>query len=410
MNKRILIVAHGHPSVHKGGAEIAAFDLYKEYERQGFDVKFMARSAESPHGGAAFSTRKTDKEILFHTTHDDFFLFSNLKSRYVWQEFRDFLTRFKPDVVHFHHYYLLGIETIMEVKNTLPDCKIVLTLHEYLAICNNKGLMIKTTDNRLCYTANPKDCHLCFPEHSPADFFMREKYIKRNLQAVDHFIAPSHFLKQRYVQWGLSADSVSVIENGQSGGSIPIVDLSVKQIPRTRFAFFGQINEFKGVDVLLEAISLVPKSLRTKMSIDIHGANLPLQSKEFIKKVTSLIKRHAKHVTFHGAYESEELPKLMADIDWLVVPSIWWENSPLVIQEAFNHKVPVIVSDIGGMAEKVEHGVNGLHFRAGKASSLAESMSQILDDSVLPQVNYVGNIQAPLTIEQTAHLTLEIYQ
>jgi glycosyltransferase involved in cell wall biosynthesis len=125
--------------------------------------------------------------------------------------------------------------------------------------------------------------------------------------------------------------------------------------------------------------------------------------------VTSLIKRHAKHVTFHGAYESEELPKLMADIDWLVVPSVWWENSPLVIQEAFNHKVPVIVSDIGGMAEKVEHGVNGLHFRAGKASSLAESMSQILDDSVLPQVNYVGNIQAPLTIEQTAHLTLGIY-
>jgi glycosyltransferase involved in cell wall biosynthesis len=409
MNKRILIVAHGHPSVHKGGAEIAAFDLYKEYERQGFDVKFMARSGESPHGGAAFSTRKTDKEILFHTTHDDFFLFSNLKSRYVWQEFRDFLTRFKPDVVHFHHYYLLGIETIMEVKNTLPDCKIVLTLHEYLAICNNKGLMIKKTDNRLCYGANPKDCHLCFPEHSPADFFMREKYIKRNLQAVDHFIAPSHFLKQRYVEWGLSADSVSVIENGQNGALIPIIDLSVKQMTRTRFAFFGQINEFKGVDVLLEAISLVPKPLRRKMSIEIHGANLALQSKEFIKKVTSLMKRHAKYVTFHGAYEAEELGKLMSDIDWLVVPSIWWENSPLVIQEAFNHKVPVIVSDIGGMAEKVENGVNGLHFRAGKASSLADTMSQILDDS-LPQVNFVDNIQAPLTIEQTAQMTLGIYQ
>ena len=55
----------------------------------------------------------------------------------------------------------------------------------------------------------------------------------------------------------------------------------------------------------------------------------------------------------------------MAEIDWVVVPSIWWENSPLVIQEAFLHGRPVICSDIGGMAEKVRHGVDGLHFRVG---------------------------------------------
>jgi glycosyltransferase involved in cell wall biosynthesis len=409
VNKRILIVAHGHPSVHKGGAEFAAYDLYKEYERQGIDVKFMARSAESPHGGAAFSSRKADKEILFHTTHDDFFLFSNLKSRYVWQEFRDFLKRFKPDVVHFHHYFLLGIETIMEVKNTLPDCKIVLTLHEYLAICHNKGLMIKKSDNRLCYEANPKDCHLCFPDRSPADFFMREKYIKRILQEVDHFISPSHFLKQRYEQWGLNPDGISVIENGQNSALIPITDVTEKSATRIRFAFFGQINEFKGVDLLLEAVSLVPKALRKKISVEIHGANLELQNTKFIKKVTKLLKQQSKYATFHGAYEPEDLDQLMAEIDWLVVPSIWWENSPLVIQEALNHKVPVIVSDIGGMAEKVQKGVNGLHFRAGKASSLAEVFCQVLSECQSNEI-YKENIQAPLTMEQTANMTQVVYQ
>ena len=61
----------------------------------------------------------------------------------------------------------------------------------------------------------------------------------------------------------------------------------------------------------------------------------------------------------------------MAETDWVVVPSIWWENSPLVIQEAFFHGRPVICSDIGGMAEKVRDGVDGLHFRRNDAFSLA---------------------------------------
>jgi glycosyltransferase involved in cell wall biosynthesis len=64
----------------------------------------------------------------------------------------------------------------------------------------------------------------------------------------------------------------------------------------------------------------------------------------------------------------------MSNVDWVLVPSIWWENSPLVIQEAFHFRRPVICSDIGGMAEKVTHGVDGLHFRAGDAADLARTL------------------------------------
>ncbi len=53
----------------------------------------------------------------------------------------------------------------------------------------------------------------------------------------------------------------------------------------------------------------------------------------------------------------------MQSIDWMIMPSIWWENSPIVIQEAFFHGRPIICSNIGGMAEKIADGVNGLHFR-----------------------------------------------
>jgi glycosyltransferase involved in cell wall biosynthesis len=408
MTDRILIVAHGHPSVNKGGAELAAYQMFKEYEKRGHDVKFLARSGESPHGGAAFSSRDTDKEILFHTTHDDFFLFSNLKTRYLWQEFRDLLQRFKPDVVHFHHYFLLGVEMMLEVKNTLPNCKVVLTLHEYLAICHNKGLMIKKSTNQLCKRATVKDCHLCFPDQSTADFFMREMYLKRMLSEADHFISPSFFLKQRYVDWGIHEDKISVIENGQDTATVDVSNQVYSQGKKIRLAFFGQINQYKGVDILLEALGMLDSKTRKKVIVELHGANLELQPKSFIKRIKSLLKEYAKNVTFHGAYDPEDLGKLMSKTDWLVVPSIWWENSPLVIQEAFNYKVPVITSDVGGMAEKVEHNLTGLHFRVGKAKELAETIQRIIEEPKL-RAELASNIVSPPSIESTANQTIAVY-
>ena len=72
----------------------------------------------------------------------------------------------------------------------------------------------------------------------------------------------------------------------------------------------------------------------------------------------------------------------MSSVDWVVVPSIWWENSPLVIQEAFMHGRPVICSDIGGMAEKVNDGVDGLHFRVERPPSL--------DPAIRPAIELAG--------------------
>src|SRR5207244_4103745 len=94
--------------------------------------------------------------------------------------------------------------------------------------------------------------------------------------------------------------------------------------------------------------------------------------KDFQKRFNDLLTRAEANVTLVGKYAHDQLPALLANVDWVIVPSIWWENSPLVIQEAFMHGRPVICSDIGGMAEKVTDGVNGIHFRAGDPASLAD--------------------------------------
>lgn len=408
--KKILIIAHGHPDVHKGGAEIAAYQLFKEYETLGHNVTFLARSEEAPHGGAAFSVRNKENELLFHTRQDDDFLFSNIRTRYIWSELRDLLKRLKPEVVHFHHFFLMGIETLLEVRKTLPDAKIVFTLHEYLAICNANGLMLKPNTGKLCSKASPRDCHNCFPEKSPADFFMREMYIKRAFSVVDRFVSPSEFLKQRYVDWGIDGELIEVIENGtpaiehESSANANTSSSSSK----VRLAYFGQINCFKGLDVLLDALQLMDKETRLQFVLNIHGANLEHQPPEFQEKVYSALKRLKGTVFLHGPYENHELPELLAEVDWMVVPSIWYENSPIVIQEAFRSGVPVIASNIGGMAEKVTNMKNGLHFNAGKPLSLSAVLEKIaIDKNIHKQC--VAGITPPPVLSDTAKANLALY-
>ena len=408
--KKILIIAHGHPDVHKGGAEIAAYQLFNEYETLGHDVTFLARSEEAPHGGAAFSVRNKANELLFHTRQDDDFLFSNIRTRYIWSELRDLLKRLQPEVVHFHHFFLMGVETLLEVRKTLPEAKIVFTLHEYLAICHANGLMLKPHSQKLCAKSSPRNCHNCFPEKSPADFFMREMYIKRAFSVVDRFVSPSEFLKQRYVDWGIDSSLIEVIENGtpELHEHAQMNDSVSRSSTKVRLAYFGQINCFKGLDVLLDALLLMDKDTRQQFVLNIHGANLEYQPAEFQEKVYSALKRLKGTVFLHGPYENHELPALLADTDWMVVPSIWYENSPIVIQEAFRSGVPVIASNVGGIAEKVVNKVNGLTFNVGKPMSLQSVLLQIHSNPELLSTCKAG-IKTPATIAETAQQNLALY-
>ena len=103
----------------------------------------------------------------------------------------------------------------------------------------------------------------------------------------------------------------------------------------------------------------------------IHGANLEHAKPEFRAELRELLEKTREKVTFAGRYERHELAELLARTDWVVIPSIWWETGPLTVSEAFMHDRPVICSNIGGMSERVEDGVNGLHFRRGDAHDLA---------------------------------------
>ena len=115
----------------------------------------------------------------------------------------------------------------------------------------------------------------------------------------------------------------------------------------------------------------------------------------------TLLARTSQRVHFAGPYQRRDLGRLLAAVDWVVVPSIWWENSPLVIQEAFAHRRPVICSNIGGMAEKVRWGRDGFHFQVSDPFELANLMIRLAADVEVWE-RLQKSIQRPLSIAEAA--------
>jgi glycosyltransferase involved in cell wall biosynthesis len=378
--RKVLIFSHNHPHIRPGGAEGYALNLYKAIRDAGeFEAVFLARdgaliptkSAPRMHLGTPISSPTDDpNQYLLHTdisAFDYFFQRSGDKET-ITRDYAEFLLAHRPDVVHFQHGFLAGYDFLRVTKNVLPDVPIVFMLHEYLAICHRDGQMIRTMQNELCQEASPRRCNQCFPDISPQLFFMRERFMKSHLKLVDLFIAPSEYVRDRYVDWGIPAEKVQV-----EPYALPALDRPAEEArsKRNRFAFFGQFTPYKGTDVLLKAMALLGEDFDGHLWI--HGANLDNQPPNFQELFMSLLEKTEATVTFAGPYDHDtELGRVMMGADWVVVPSIWWETGPLVVLEAFQYGRPVISSDIGGMSEKVKHGVSGLHFRTGDARDLAD--------------------------------------
>jgi len=384
VKKKVLYVMHNHPVVYPGGAEAYAYELYEALRgSDAIEPLLVARIGSGPsmqrgsHPGAPFSAVTPDDPNQFFLYTDwesyDWFKMTSRNKRLYGTYLTDFLRVHKPDVVHFQHMHFIGYDAVSHTRRVLPDVPIVFTLHEFLSICHRDGQMLRRT-GELCKYASPRRCNECFPDIPPQDFFLRERFVKSHMQHVDMFLAPSRFLLERYVDWGIPRDHIRFEDYGRLPQQRAEVPEREPGAPRNRLGFFGQFNYYKGVNTLLEAMRVLNER-GVDVHLSLHGANLELQPPEFQQEFADLLdagKRTSSNVTMHGSYDHEDLPQLMAEVDWVMVPSRWWENSPLVIQEAFIHGKPVICSDIGGMAEKVTDGVDGLHFRAGDRTSLAD--------------------------------------
>jgi glycosyltransferase involved in cell wall biosynthesis len=411
--QKLLIVAHNHPHFFPGGAEIIAYDLFRTMRDQGvlqpFFMGGVAEGDRKVHTGTPFQTlTDAEDEILFWGANFDYFLQSqNIKS-FMYLDFKLFLEKLRPDIIHFHHTMRIGLEALQIARQVLPNVKIIYTLHEYIFICNRDGQMVRKHNNELCSEYSPSRCNQCFPDITAADFKTREVFIKAHLQHVDMFISPSEFLAKRFIDWGIPEAKMTVLENGRKvEPPAPFRPLTATG-RRNVFGYFGQINPYKGATLAFKAVEYLVKGGFTDFRLEVFG-NIEQQTDTFKKDFYKFLDKYNANVGFHGKYNNADIPELMRQVDWVIVPSTWWENSPLVIQEAFMHKRPIIASDIGGMAEKVEHNVTGLHFQVRNEISLARRIKEAAEDQDLWD-RLMHNIAPRLSLEACAEEHYKIYE
>lgn len=384
--RRVLYVCHNHPAIRPGGAETYALELYEAMRDRGpYVPTLLARSGrpysatDGPTGIAPLDGVGGDPDQYLLNTELggwDWFLGISRDKALVTVHLRDFLASVRPDVVHFQHTLFIGYDAIRVVRDVLPHAGIVYTLHEFLPICHRRGQLLRTGTEEPCLQESPRRCHECFPGIAPEEFLLRKRFIQSHLSLVDRFVAPSAFLLERYVDWGLPREKLHLEEYGRRQVARPAPARAGGR--PNHIGFFGQLSAHKGVGVLMAAMHRLAGA-GSAARLWLHGANLDLQPNDFQREFSAQLAACGDSVTFAGPYRPEQVPDLMANVDWVVVPSLWWENSPLVIQEAFLHGRPVICSHIGGMAEKIADGVNGLHFQTGDPASLAETIERAVN-------------------------------
>lgn len=371
----IAIISHTHPRVSKGGAEVAAYSVFKGLIAIGEKALFIAACPYSDRH--KLGTLPSNEIVIFHNP-EEYDHYYHIAPPSITDQLISVLRKHGVKRVNFQHYLNIGVNSIRAVSRTL-DATCTITFHEYLAICNHHGQMVTRPSRALCKASSATKCSSCFPEHTATQFELRKQFFMEAFERLQCYISPSAFLAERMIAWGLPSQKFKVIENGvpaeasSEGGT---------KRPANRaswvFGYFGQINPFKGIDIILKAVEQLgfEKNI-PNITIRLHG-NVIGQAPEFAAAFDAMLKKYS-FLSHMGPYDNADVLRLMEDCDYILVPSTWWENSPVVIQEAYLAKRPIISSNIGGMAEKIHHNKTGLHFKVGDSSDLKKTILAACD-------------------------------
>lgn len=372
MSKTVLICSNIYPPQIVGGAELIAHYQAKLLHQRGYRVIIFA--GENDPGYARYSIRceQYGELIVFRVSlrPEDYQLDAlNFSHPAVDRHFDILLDWLAPDIVHMHNITGLSAGIIQVARS--KSVKTVLTLHDHWGICY-KNTLIKR-DHEICvdYTR----CAECLPFISDETgrripIRMRQNFVKLQLSGVDVFVSPSLYLAEVYARAGVSIEKIRVIWNGVDVARFS----SLAKRPSDggiRFTYIGHFGSHKGIEVILDALMLIPKT--HKLSVNLVGGG------ELADHIRGRVRGLGLEaiVKFWGRVDNSQIEGVFRETDVLILPSIWPENQPVSITEAMAARTPVIASDIGGIPELIIDGYNGYLFQPGSAKELAKKMMEL---------------------------------
>lgn len=401
---RILTICHDHPHITDGGTEHLAYDLTRALDRMpDCSARFLAASTALSHPDVpAGALHALGEDLLLRVGRYDLFSMRRQDGLGWTEAITKALAATKPDIVHLHGLDRLGAELVPLLRRLRPSAGLVLTLHDFQLICPNGGLLLRR-DGGLCTRQAPDACHRCLPDISTGAHALRKARLLALLDQIDLFIAPSEDVRSRFITWGLPGARIKVVRN-----AVPEMAPPPRQArPRpNRFAYFGSFAEHKGVQVLLKAAERLGRS-GGDYRVSLYG-RLHHPSEETQRGFTEAVSAAAPVAQLVGPYDRADVCTLMAGNDWIVLPSLWFENAPLVLLEARRARRPVICTGLGGMRELVRDGIDGVVVPRGDPAALAETMAALAEDREGWE-RLAGNARQPPNAEESARQHMHYY-
>lgn len=414
---RLLHAIHDFLPRHRAGSEIYACDLTRELAKH-HDVFVVAAEYDPATAHGTIRWRAYDGlpviEIVNNWECDGFD--ETYASPRLNRQLEHVLDATEPDILHVHNLLNLSFDfPRLARERGIP---VAATLHDYTLVCPSGGQRVHVADHHVCESIDTNRCSRCFAESpfhaqltvgrvqrrfrtgpvpkwaamvgrqlpglsrraivsmpagrpSAADMQRRLAYARHVFEHLDRCVAPSSALADEYVRLGLARDRIEVADYGFA--SMPTAVREPASV--VRFGFVGTLAWHKGAHQLLEALKQIDGNFRATVFGD--PAVAPSYTADLRRRSVGL------PVRFAGPFDRTGVGPAYADIDVLVVPSLWPENSPLVIHEAFMHGAAVVASRMGGIPDLVTDGINGFLYPATNVPELADRLQRFVDDPTL---------------------------
>lgn len=207
----------------------------------------------------------------------------------------------------------------------------------------------------------------------------RNRYLRERFnRVVDVILSPNDFMSRTLVANGIDPDLIEISPYGMDTSGFETARTPRSESGELRIGFIGSINRLKGLHVLIEAFKKLSPGSGATLRVCGGLNGWP----EYAREVYELAEGDTR-INFAGSFPNEEMVAELGRIDVLVVPSVWHENTPLVVYSAFAAGIPVVASRAEGLSAVVRHEVNGLLFEPGNAEDLAGQLRRLLQESGL---------------------------
>lgn len=407
---KLTLVVHQFLPRFFTGTEQYVCATARAMQARGWDVHVIAMEPDFSHRGAEFSVVREEVEGLpvSRIRYCDFaerdFCRMEMDHPLVGAHVAQLLRERRPDVVHFFHVRFMGADLIAEARaQAIPS---VVHLMDFWFLC--PATILRRSDGSVC--DGPPDggmgCIACMrpdldrelraqqieselrelamlkpPALAPRlnatqpalDLVNRLERLREALLKTDRIIAPSRFLHSMFVKNGYPPSRIEIIQYGIDEDRLGGVRFSPREPGPLRCAFFGTIGEYKGTDLAVDAVL----HSGADILLTVHG-----RTSDFADYSGPLMERSKSdpRIRWPGPFRREQLGAVLNEVDVLIVPSRWHENTPLSAMEAFYFGVPVIAADLGGMSELIVDGENGELFRPGDAADLRRRLERLASE------------------------------